>query len=359
MMNNEKKVYGNCMSMTQQFRHCGNPFRIDAYKGCNFGCKYCFATLNGRKNGHDFLSADIDVIRKNFEKAFESDREYKNVTIELMKHRIPLHLGGLSDPFQSREAKEHITYEIIKLTKKYNYPMMISTKTAHIDDEYFEFLDPNIHAFQISLMSVDEDYIRQFESNTPSPNKRIEFIKKLKEKGFWVGVRLQPMSSLEQGKKVVETLSPIVNFITVEHVKIGNDTSYKKELFKMFNINPEDCYSQGREYELHTEIKRKNIEELKKISKCPIGCGDNDLHEMSDTNNCCGIDTINENFTNWLKYNSMYIKKTGDDTQWYPSNNCHSCFNGDCVKKGFNYKDYVDDYMSKPMKVGKCRVVLD
>ena len=116
---------------------------------------------------------------------------------------------------------------------------------------------------------------------------------------------------------MVKQCSEIVNYITVEHIKIGNDNSNKVELFKMFNLNPLDFTSSGREYELKTDIKRKNIEELKAISKCPIGCGDNDLHELSDSHNCCGIDTINENFNNWIKYNAMYINQTGNKEQWF------------------------------------------
>ena len=30
------ELYKYPIGMTQQFRHCGNPFRIDSYKGCGF-----------------------------------------------------------------------------------------------------------------------------------------------------------------------------------------------------------------------------------------------------------------------------------------------------------------------------------
>ena len=43
----ESELYKYPMALTQQFKHCGNPFRIDTCKGCDFGCKYCFANNRG------------------------------------------------------------------------------------------------------------------------------------------------------------------------------------------------------------------------------------------------------------------------------------------------------------------------
>ena len=39
----KEDLYKNPICITQQFRFCGNPFRIDMYRGCDFGCQYCFA----------------------------------------------------------------------------------------------------------------------------------------------------------------------------------------------------------------------------------------------------------------------------------------------------------------------------
>lgn len=346
------------IAMTQQFRHCGNPFRIDTYKGCDFGCIYCFANNRGGNHNNIFQESDISIIKNMFKRAFEKNNETKNLTVELLRHKVPLHLGGMSDPFQKREFEHHITYDFLCETNKYKYPVIISTKTSYLPDEYLDILDNKIHAFQISLISLDEEYIRKFELNTPSPNDRIEFIKKLKSKGFWVGIRLQPLVDIDEAYNLVEHLSGIVDYITVEHIKIGNDNINKKKLFELFGLNPNDFKSVGREYEFVKDIKKDNIKLLKSISKCPIGCGDNDLHEMSDTNNCCGVDTIGDSFNGWIKYNSMYINKTNDRTVWYPKSNCSSCFNSECRIAGYCFKDYVDEYITMPTKEGKCRLVL-
>ena len=349
------ELYNYPMAMTQQFKHCGNPFRVDTYKGCDFGCQYCFANCRGGKFDTTFKIGNLKIIENYFKKAFESDKETKNLTVELLRHRVPLHLGGMSDPFQRREFEYGITYDFLKLTSRYNYPVLISTKTGDLPQKYFDLLNKDIHAFQISLMSSNDEYIRRFEKNTPTANERLAFIEKLKGKGFWVGVRLQPLINIDEACKLVERISPIVDYITVEHIKVGNDNANKEFLLSKTGLELLDFVSLGREYELKTEIKERNVKLLKAISLCPIGCGDNDLHELSDSDNCCGIDTINENFDGWLKYNSMFINKNDNKEVWYPLCNCSQCFNSECRKKDFSFKDYVDDYIKSPVKAKKTK----
>lgn len=349
------EIYKYPIALTQQFRHCGNPLRIDTYKGCSFGCKYCFANNRGGNSNFDAQVADIEEIKKLLHKALDENKETKNIIVEVLRHKVPLHLGGMSDPFQSREWDYKITYQLLELSKQYNYPIMISTKQCWLPDEYWQVLDPKIHAFQISLFSDDIEIIRQFETNTPTPDERIEFIKELHSKGFWVGVRIQPLVHIDSALSLVQKVNGLVNYITVEHLKICNDNRKRaEELFVMSEHTKDDYKCTGRNYELKTEIKRSNIEMIKTVATCPIGCGDNDLHESSDSNCCCGIDTINENFNNWLKYNSMNIKQTGRDDYWYPKNNCSSVFNSECRIKGLDFKGYVDNYMNVGLVDKKC-----
>lgn len=266
----------------------------------------------------------------------------------------------MADPFQTDEWVIKNTYKLIELTNKYQYPMLISTKVAHLPKEYWDILDPNIHAFQISLLSANQKIIDKFETNTPSVEERINFMKELKSKGFWVGCRIQPLIDIEGAIELTKNISSFVDYITVEHLKISNDN---RELAKFLFLNSpydiKDYKSTGRSYELKTDIKLNNIKLIKEVSQCPIGCGDNDLHELSDSNCCCGIDTINNNFNNWLKYNSMNIKMTGSYDWWTPKGNVHSSFNGECVRKGYDYKDYVNEYIEKGPPDKKCRFKME
>ena len=88
-------------SMTNQFKYCGNSFRIDTYEGCSFGCKYCFANSRQGAYGKEKKSSAIEYeyMKRFFDKAFESVRVYKDITVEMLQHKVPLHLGGNGRPF--------------------------------------------------------------------------------------------------------------------------------------------------------------------------------------------------------------------------------------------------------------------
>ena len=186
----KNNVYKYPLALTQQFRFCGNPFRLDFYKGCDFGCLYCFANARGGNICHQYAEADFSVIEKYINKAFESDKPTKNINVELIRNRVPFHIGGMSDPFQTREWEMKLNYKMIELSNKYEYPIIFSTKTAYLPDEYYEILNPKLHAFQVSLMGYDDDFIRDYETHTPTAKERIDFVKTLREKGLWVSVRL-------------------------------------------------------------------------------------------------------------------------------------------------------------------------
>ncbi|NMC99101.1 MAG: hypothetical protein GYA62_05210 [Bacteroidales bacterium] len=357
-------TYTNQIQLSSQFKFCGNCFRADTYRGCDHGCKYCFANNRMACNfggENNMQIGDHDKVANMFSKAFDFGGTTKSadLAIELMRRRVTMHLGGMSDPFQQRELRRELTLKFLGLASFYKYPLVISTKgvilmTMHLEQQerYLKCLNPRLHTFQISLIGKDEDWVRKFETGSPTPDERIKFIKWLKERGFWVSVRIQPLLNLRQAELVLDELYGIINYCTIEHLKLPkfNDKIWSsvlehlpleyKALLRSSEHKPE--------FELNARVKLDNIQYLKqKFPKLKFGCGDNDLHEYSDSLNCCGIDTMPmTEFSNWLKYNSMYIKMTGDRTQWVPESRINGLFLDDREKnkKGFKYRDFVEDY---------------
>lgn len=350
-----KDTYNSPLTLTSQFRFCGNPFRLDFYKFCSFGCKYCFARHIGGRDDFEYCYAKFEIIENLFKKAFEKDDEAKNYIVELLRHRVPIHVGGLADPFQPVEFKLKLNYKMIELSNKYNYPLIFSTKTSYLPDEYFKILNPKLHAFQISLIGADDEWIKQYEDNSPSATDRINFLKTLRSKGFWCSIRIQPLIDLDKAIELCEIIDGVASYITIEHLKINTDNPEIKELFKE-QINKYKRTSIMRNLELDIKEKTTNIEAIKKhLKKTPIGVGDNDLHYLSESRCCCGVDTIGENFNNWLKYNLTYFttehlnsKKVIDEELWIPKCNIANCVNVDIrIKNVSNFKDYVDSYCGK------------
>lgn len=356
-----EKKYDMIPKLTQQFRFCGNPFRIDCYKGCDFGCKYCFANASNLLGRKGWQTGDIARLERFMKRALDKDEngqylcETNSLSMECVRHRVPMHCGGLSDPFQEREWELGITYKLLQLSKKYNYPIMFSTKGIIKDPKYWDVLDPQLHAFQLSLISKDDEFLRKYETNTAPAVERIAFARELHKRGFWVSIRIQPCIDLQKAMELVEEISGDVNYITVEHLKIDIGNDVIKNLFAEQLESGDYHRISTMLFEMDTDKKAERIEKIKAISKCPIGCGDNDLHYMSDSDCCCGVDTIGPAFSNWIKYNLTYLAKhpnENHDKLWTPCQGCSECFfkgsfgnkvNADDIKD-MDFRQYTDEY---------------
>lgn len=166
---------------------CNYPARLDTYGcGCSHDCKYCYAKslLDFRKfwNPRDPKVADIGKIEKQIKKIAEG----KCGEIRAIR------LGGMTDCFQPIEEKHHVTYETLKLLKKYNVHYLIVTKSDLVaSDEYMKVLDKELAHIQITVTTTDDDLSMTYEKAVP-PSRRIAAIEKLQAAGFDVALRLSP-----------------------------------------------------------------------------------------------------------------------------------------------------------------------
>ena len=305
------------MFFTSQFRFCGNCFRLDSYRGCNFGCVYCFvnAKAEGILKGSTSDTVPKPISFKSLEKLFQSENVAKTTRFAraLVKRKTPLHFGGISDPFNYAEKKYRITLKMLRILNSHRHPVMISTKAGinQITDRHLKYCDPDLVAFQISISSLNQKFISSIERSSPSIKDRVKLIRKLKSLGYWVSIRIQPLVYLKDALEIVSELSDEVDFITVEHLKImpGNWKVMKGLLEKVGCGIIKDFQHVRFAYSMYPEVKYQNIMRIKEVCKCKLGVGDNDLHYLSDSNNCCGIDCINANFDNWHKYNTMAMRQ--------------------------------------------------
>ena len=349
-------MYSECIQITRQFAFCPNAFRIDTYKGCDYGCRYCFANMDwSRTEEHKkgmWDVADMEKITRFFYRALETDCKSKDILIELIRHRVPIHCGGMADPFQRREWEYGYTKQLIELSNKYNYPIMFSTKTSDLPKDYYDLLNPKIHAFQVSVSGWSNEYTSKWECSAPSAEKRLEFVKLLREDfGIWCAVRIQPIIDIEECALLCRIIAEdkLCDYVTLEHFKSIYDVhSTSKALFELIP-NRDDYTADGGKFQVRRDIKIKNVKRLMEILNkggILVGVGDNDLHYMSQSRCCCGLDLIGGEFENYLKYNLTYMC-TGDfDTDTFiPKCNPRKHINDQKYGLQIDCKQYVDDYV--------------
>lgn len=112
---------------------CNLPVRFDTYRGCSHGCRYCFAQ---KKNDISHIERDesVDGLRSFIEGKRGNETEWCD-------WNIPIHWGGMSDPFQPVEKQIRASYECLKLLAETKYPFVVSTKGRLVaDPEYLDLL---------------------------------------------------------------------------------------------------------------------------------------------------------------------------------------------------------------------------
>ena len=262
------KEYHESMQITKAFRFCPNAFRIDMYRGCDFGCRYCFANMEWKATQeYGWAEARLEKIQKRFELAFDTpEKESKDILIELLRHKVPLHCGGMSDPFQNREWKYELTYKLIELCNKYDYPIVFSTKTANLPEKYFDILTPRLHAFQVSIMGFPGKYTDIWESNTPTSEERVDFVRKLREKGFWCSIRIQPIINIKNVLYLIRESKDIPSYYTVEHLRMIYDNEQGMKCFHELIENKKDFINTPHHLEFKRNIKIENIRKIQELA---------------------------------------------------------------------------------------------
>jgi hypothetical protein len=330
---------------------------MDMYRGCNFGCRYCYVNMNAFHEIGTGLStwreADINKVRKMFQTALETDKESMSVIVEMLRHRIPIHCGGMSDPFQQREWKLGLTKELIKISKEYNYPIVFSTKTASLPDEYYKLLDPKIHAFQVSIMGWSNEYIKKWECNTATARERCEFVQLLRNDfGMWCSVRIQPIINKWEAVALMLNLRDIPSYYSLEHLHVIADSWAGQEALLEHCKGSKSFVQNGGLTEVRTDVKRMNIEFLTKVANSfgvKVGAADNDLHFMSQSRCCCGTDTIGGQFDNYLKFNECYMStgKSNVGEMFIPKSNVRRHMNMGKGRPTVFVEDVVKQYIKE------------
>lgn len=335
----EKPIRGG-ISMKTAFRlvnshatcqQCLYAFEIDTYgRGCAHDCVYCYAkaelTVHGYWNNPIPVPIDINEIRRIFHIAFETDK--KNKWADLLRKRIPLRIGSMSDSFMWSDLKYKTTQELLKILKFYNYPHIVFTRSDLIaHDDYLKLLDPKLVAIQFSLSSTNDELIRKVEPGAPSAKRRLLALQKLSEAGFWTTVRINPLfpiypdgyftddqfkwvgpipkfefSSFEMVDEIASHKVPAIlaGFVRLSSFAVNNIEKatgvnlrqfYRKDLV---NKSKRDFHFSDREIRYYyNQLQKRCVAKKVQFTTCYIGNGEGhfwkDPDLWSNKSDCCNV----------------------------------------------------------------------
>jgi DNA repair photolyase len=165
---------------------------INAYRGCEHGCVYCFARPTHAYFG---LSSGLDFETKIFIKPEAPrllDQELRRKGYDV----APIAMGTNTDPYQPLEREHRITRGILEVLRDYRHPFTIITKN-HLVTRDLDILGPmgkdNLCRVGLSVTTLDRDLARRMEPRASTPARRIEAIRMLAAAGVSTGVMAAPM----------------------------------------------------------------------------------------------------------------------------------------------------------------------
>ncbi|HEX7853573.1 MAG TPA: PA0069 family radical SAM protein [Sphingobium sp.] len=165
---------------------------VNAYRGCEHGCIYCFARPSHARYdlspGLDFESRLIakpdaaTLLRKELGKA-----SYRVQTIAM---------GTNTDPYQPIEAEWRITRDCIEVLADCHHPLLITTKSDRVlrdIDLLSRMAAEGLVMVAISLTTLDPVLARKMEPRTTHPARRVAAIRALREAGVPVHACISPI----------------------------------------------------------------------------------------------------------------------------------------------------------------------
>ena len=165
---------------------------INAYRGCEHGCIYCFARPT---HAYHDLSPGLDFETRLFAKPDAA----KLLRVELGKRGYvvrPIALGTNTDPYQPIEGRWRITRSILEVLAETKHPVTITTKSDRVlrDLDLLEEMGrQRLASVALSVTSLTPEISRTLEPRAPAARKRLAAVKRLAQAGVPTTVAIAPV----------------------------------------------------------------------------------------------------------------------------------------------------------------------
>ncbi|KNY28920.1 Radical SAM domain protein [Pseudobacteroides cellulosolvens ATCC 35603 = DSM 2933] len=190
IMENLKYKEISCeIAMNQLKRRIPYSWDLNIYRGCEHGCKYCYAIYSHEYLGSDNYFGDIYVkinILEQLEKQLSNPKWKREI----------VNIGGVTDSYQAAEEHYRLMPDILKLLIKYKTPAIISTKSDLILRDY-DLIDElsNITYVNVAatITTMDENIRKLIEPGGVESDRRFKMLKTFRKTNASVGLHVMPI----------------------------------------------------------------------------------------------------------------------------------------------------------------------
>jgi DNA repair photolyase len=165
---------------------------VNPYRGCSHACRYCFA-----RNSHTYLDMDAG-------QDFDTQIVVKINAAEVLGRQLSrpswrrehVAMGTNTDPYQRAEGRYGLMPGIVSALGRSGTPFSILTKGTVLSRDIALLADIGRDVpvgLGVSLALLDRDLQRTLEPGTPSPQARLELVRRVRDAGLPCGVFVAPV----------------------------------------------------------------------------------------------------------------------------------------------------------------------
>lgn len=189
---------------------------VNPYVGCEFSCAYCYAPY-----AHGWLMERLEAAGRlspepgtptAFDRAIFVKRSADDVVRTVLRNPgRPVCFGTSTDPYQPAERRFGVTRGILAaLAGLEGLDVSITTKSPLVLrdlDLLTRIRERSRITVHVSLASVDAKLLRQVEPRSPTPARRLDALRKLRDAGIRAGVFAMPLlPGLTDGEDQIDAL---------------------------------------------------------------------------------------------------------------------------------------------------------
>lgn len=181
-----------------------NNLFLDPYRGCEFGCVYCYGIKENQIDSGSgptpyrvsIKTSTAFCLKKEIPAAQQHSDSGKIELNPSGQTNFSLGIGFESDPYQPIEEQFQLTARSLEIVKEAACPVQILTKSELVlrDRKILaELSQAGLAIVSISLFTIEEELAKIFEPRAPQPAKRLELISKLRDANIVCGAMLMPI----------------------------------------------------------------------------------------------------------------------------------------------------------------------
>jgi len=183
-----RSVLNRCSSPRMPFTWTINP-----YRGCEFGCRYCYARYT-----HEFMGMNQ---WQDFEEKIYAKRDAARILArELTPERLSgqsIALGTATDPYQPAERRYRVTRSLLSvLAAARGLRLSVTTKGDLVtrDIDLLRRIGQRSSVqVNLTVTTLDRRLARILEFRAPTPELRLKALRELREAGIIAGINIAPI----------------------------------------------------------------------------------------------------------------------------------------------------------------------